>query len=314
LKTQIQKVEQKNVELIDELNNKPSKTQDVIELECQVESLKTQITESDQKLMDLSNEFSKKEFDFMDQILNLTSENDELKRENDRKKNQDNFEQKYNQLLDEMTDLKSKYQELEDSRYQIVTNFAEISEKLEVSETQKIALQEELDNKNSYYQTLESTNEEQLKTIDSLNNELTEAMLSYEAKETKLKTESDLKIAELTAELDNYKMSDTAFIKKNNNNLVANDNNLQVRHEGIVCDACFKCPIYGNRYKSVMRQGFDLCEECNSKLDVKDPIIKFTEKASFDREKLEELMPSIKTLLQDIYEGKCTILFNDGFK
>jgi len=258
------------------------------------------------------------EFDLMDQILQLTCDNDELKRESENKQksdqNQGESQQKYNELSNEMVELGLKYHDLDNSRQHIVSNFAEITAKLESSEGQNLLLQQELDNKNSYYESLEKANQEQLNTINSLNIQLTEAMLSNEDTESRLKTEHDQKIGDMTAQLENFKMTEGAFRKNDNNLIGEKKQNLEVRHEGIVCDACFKCPIYGNRYKSVMRQGFDLCEECNIKLKVKDPILKFTEKASFDREKLEEIMPSIKVLLQDIYEGKCAILFNNGFK
>ena len=62
-----------------------------------------------------------------------------------------------------------------------------------------------------------------------------------------------------------------------------------------------------------MRQGYDLCDECYVKLNIKEPVIKFSSQSSISPEKLEDLMPHFKTLFKDMHEGKCQVVYNDGF-
>merc|ERR1712138_163961 len=90
-------------------------------------------------------------------------------------------------------------------------------------------------------------------------------------------------------------------------------NKKKVEHKRIVCDACYKCPIYGNRYKSLTCENYDLCEACYLKLNIKEPVMKMNDLPSIAPEKLDELIPYLKSLFKDMKDGKVNVLLNNGF-
>ena len=45
-------------------------------------------------------------------------------------------------------------------------------------------------------------------------------------------------------------------------------------HRGITCDICSMNPIIGIRYKSLIREDYDLCENCEKENDVDHPMIR----------------------------------------
>lgn len=145
--------------------------------------------------------------------------------------------------------------------------------------------------------------------------QLTEELLKYELNEHKLKTEYDEKIDRLTLELLKLQEKEGVFMsdEKDSCKIERKNSNKKVEHKRIVCDACYKCPIYGSRYKSLTHDNHDLCEACYVKLNVKEPVLKMSDIPSINPEKLEELMPYFKCLFKDINEGKCTVIYNNGF-
>lgn len=49
-------------------------------------------------------------------------------------------------------------------------------------------------------------------------------------------------------------------------------------HTGFTCDNCKITPIKGIRYHSLMKKNFDLCSDCEKKVDHEHPMIRFREK------------------------------------
>jgi len=49
----------------------------------------------------------------------------------------------------------------------------------------------------------------------------------------------------------------------------------QVIHQGITCDACKVSPIKGIRYKSLIKEDYDLCEKCEKTNNTDHPMIRF---------------------------------------
>jgi len=180
----------------------------------------------------------------------------------------------------------------------------------------KLELQATKDENYSYKETLEEVYRVKDRAISELNEELTNEMLKNEEEMMGLakKHMEDLDVikAECLTLKENGSLPKQAVFENQKNN---GDSLLQTKHERIVCDCCFKCPIYGNRFK-VMSEGtcYDLCDECYKKTPVNDPIIEFKSPSSLSPEKMEEIMPCLRMLFSDIYEGKCKLHFNKGFK
>merc|ERR1711988_1476949 len=63
---------------------------------------------------------------------------------------------------------------------------------------------------------------------------------------------------------------------------------LQTKHERIVCDKCYACPIYGNRYKHLDSMCYDLCEKCHKENPVNDPVIEFKAPGSLSQERFQD--------------------------
>jgi len=154
------------------------------------------------------------------------------------------------------------------------------------------------------------------KKIKDLNEQLTSQILKFEESNAftieKHMEEIDVLNAKiLTLEENGSLPSQTVFENKK----IRKDTILKTKHERIVCDKCFRCPIIGKRFKLLSGSCYDFCEKCFSETPVDGPIIEFYQPCSFPTpEQFEDLLPYLKMFLSDVYDGKCKVHFNKGFK
>jgi len=240
------------------------------------------------------------------EIERLTKENAELKKSNQNQVSAQVIQRKYDNLFDEMMSQKLSYKELENINNSNLEALKKANQKIADKDTEIFSLQDVIATK-SMIRSDDGELIEAKKQVMAFTTQLTEELLKYELNEHKLKTEYDAKIEELTLELLKLQQKEGVFMNEEK------DNNKKVEHKRIVCDFCYKCPIYGSRYKSLTHENHDLCEACYVKQDVKEPVLKMSDIPSINPEKLEELMPYLKCLFKDIKEGKCTVLYNNGF-
>jgi len=252
---------------------------------------------------------------FNNEIHRLTQENAELKKSNQNQVSAQTIQNKYDNLFDEMISQKLSYKELENINKSISEGLKKANQKIVDKDSEIFSLQDVLATK-SMQRSDDGELLEAKKQVMAFTNQLTEELLKYESNEHKLKTDYDEKIDRLTLELLKLQQKDGVFMsdKKDSCKIERKNSNKNVEHKRIVCDACYKCPIYGSRYKSLTHDNHDLCEECYVKLNVKGPVLKMSDIPSINPEKLEELIPYFKCLFKDMKEGKCAVLYNDGFK
>jgi hypothetical protein len=190
--------------------------------------------------------------------------------------------------------LSSESQELAESRNDALVMQAMILE-LEKG-------QEELRNA---FEEAGSKNEQR---IISLENELTENLLSAEDREAELrqlwKADQDMFAKQNPGDCSGFKISDD----QNDGSAILKQN-----HQRIVCDTCLDVHIYGSRFKSFGENFNDICEKCYPQSCHQDPVLEWKAPCGITPEKLEDLMPYFKILLAEVQNGKCKVHANSGF-
>jgi len=83
------------------------------------------------------------------------------------------------------------------------------------------------------------------------------------------------------------------------------------KHDRIVCDSCYKCPIIGDRYKCLSRHGYDLCNDCYQIMNKTEPFLLFKTPSTISHDRLEDILPYVQILIREINEGKIKIIYND---
>jgi hypothetical protein len=190
--------------------------------------------------------------------------------------------------------LSSESQELAESRNNALVMQAMILE-LEKG-------QEELRNA---FEEAGSKNEQR---IISLENELTENLLSAEDREAELrqlwKADQDMFAKQNPGVCSGFKISDD----QNDGSAILKQN-----HQRIVCDTCLDVHIYGSRFKSFGENFNDICEKCYPQSCHQDPVLEWKAPCGITPEKLEDLMPYFKILLAEVQNGRCKVHANSGF-
>merc|ERR1711879_248836 len=92
------------------------------------------------------------------------------------------------------------------------------------------------------------------------------------------------------------------------------DNNGRMeKHERIVCDSCYTCPMIGSRYKCMVRSGYDLCKQCYEIETQNNPFLHFRAATVLSPERLEDMMPYLRIFVKEFHAGKIEVLWNQGF-
>jgi len=287
---------------------------EISRLKQELQAAKDKIAEKDQQNNELISIISTNETKFNSEMLRLTKENEDLKSSNQDQKSVQTIQKKYDNLFEEVLSQKVAYKDLENVNKSIKSALSKANLQLTEKDQEIMRLQEELSiNKKAHDEEILEAKKE----VIGFTNQLTEELLKHELNEQKLKTEYDQKIDKLTVELFKLKQKEGNFIDEDDFFGCKLEDQKKptkkVEHKRIVCDACYKCPIYGNRYKSLQHENYDLCEACYVQLNVKDPVIKMNDLQTITPEKLDELLPYFRALFKDIKDGKCSIVFNNGF-
>jgi len=280
-------------------NNKPS-IQDLMKANEQNDTAVLDLTkkndEANQKLA-AENELLKKELEMM---KSLKEQNQSLKQE-------------VSQLRTVNDDLSKNVQEL---NTQVLEKNLEDQGKKDAELVKQIDdLKLDLETQVIQNRALDEMLTETKKRSTSMSAEFTMEMLQMEDKHFKEITESKNQIDHLNAKLLHYETNQDLP-----NNVILENPKIPVdtmfakKHERILCDKCLVCPIVGPRFKTMTSNGHDLCEKCYKENNVSEPQFEFRSPCSIAPEKLEDLMPYIRSIFKDIHTGKCAIHFKNGFK
>ena len=128
----------------------------------------------------------------------------------------------------------------------------------------------------------------------------------------KLKEKDDV-ICNLNKVKKNGMNSPKNFVKDIFKTFVGNNiiNQIPEKHDRIVCDSCYKCPIIGDRYKCLTRHGYDLCSDCYNIKDNYEPFIQFRTPSKVSHERFEDMLPYLQIIIREIKEGKLQVIYND---
>ena len=128
----------------------------------------------------------------------------------------------------------------------------------------------------------------------------------------KLKQKDD-EINILNKEKKNERNSPKNFVKDIFKTFASNNsyNQIPEKHDRIVCDSCYKCPIIGDRYKCLTRHGYDLCSDCYNIMDNHEPFIQFRSPSKVGHERFEDMLPYLQIIIREIKEGKLRVIHND---
>lgn len=176
-----------------------------------------------------------------------------------------------------------------------------------------------LEDEKKLTQNLENTLEETVMAMDNKEKEcnqvLTQQMLDNEKEKDDLKKFYLAEIDTLKAQLLNQGQPIKNMTSLYDNaGLALGNTYMREKHDRIVCDSCYTCPIMGERYKDLVRPGYDLCKNCYDTHGNENPVLKFQTPTAISPEKLEDALPLIKVLIKENYEGKFEIEMNNGFK